>query len=127
MATASTKKSRASKRVARRAAETTMPASMEFLIFEDNGGAYRWRIVAGERETLAQSGGFASYEDAEHAARHVRDGAASARFEPRAVEAVPVDLIARRDASNDNSDAERWLDEGGSFSSEAVTKWAEPQ
>ncbi len=96
---------------------------MEFLIFQDNGGAYHWTIVAGDGESLGQSGSFASYEDAEQAAQHVRDAAASARFERRASEATPVDLIARRDATSDDADAERWLDEGGSFSSEAVTRW----
>ena len=89
------KKSRAARQLARLEADANVPASMEFLIFEDNGGAYHWRVVAGDGETLAQSGGFASYEGAERAARHVREGAASARFEPRAVNAVPVDLIAR--------------------------------
>ena len=72
---------------------------------------------------LWESGSFASYDLAEHAAHHVRDGAAMARFDTRAVEAQPVDLVARRDASNDDSDAERWLDEGSSFNSDAVAKW----
>jgi uncharacterized protein YegP (UPF0339 family) len=131
MATA-TKKPRASRRIERRAAETNVPPAMEFLIFKDNGGSYRWRICARDGATLARSGDFASYEDAEGAAQRVRDGAASARLERRATEALPVDLTARRDAarrdaSSDDSDAERWLDEGGSFSSEAVTKWPVPQ
>ncbi len=130
MATA-TKKPRASRQLKRRTAETNVPA-MEFLIFKDNGGAYRWRVCAGDGATLAKSGDFASYEDAEQAAQQVRHGAASARLERRAVDALPVDLTARRDASRrgasgDDSDAERWLDEGGSFSSEAVTKWPVPR
>jgi uncharacterized protein YegP (UPF0339 family) len=100
---------------------------MEFVVVEDNTGAYHWRLRAGDDATLAQSDRFASYDDAEQAARLVRAGAASARFEARAVEVVPIDLIARRDAPNDNSDAERWLDETGSFSNEAVTKWPEPR
>jgi hypothetical protein len=35
----------------------------------------------------------------------------------------PVDLAARRETSlvRDELDAERWLDEGGSFSSDTVT------
>jgi hypothetical protein len=41
MATA-TKKSRAAKQLARRPANVRVPESMEFLIFEDNGGAYHW-------------------------------------------------------------------------------------
>jgi uncharacterized protein YegP (UPF0339 family) len=74
-------------------------ASMEFLIFADNRGRYRWRIVAGDGGTLAQSVSFASYVDAERAAGHVRDGVGSASFEPRAVAEGPVDLVARRAAA----------------------------
>ena len=55
---------------------------MEFLIFEDNGGDYHWKNGGGNGGTLAQSVSFASYEDAEQAARRVRDGASPARFEP---------------------------------------------
>ena len=121
MATA-TKKARAAGQLARRARDV-QSASMEFLVFQDNGGAYYWTIVAGDGATLARSGSFASYDHAEQAARRVRDGAAAARVEARAGQARPVDLIARRHASSDDSDAERWLDEGGSFSSEAVARW----
>jgi uncharacterized protein YegP (UPF0339 family) len=121
------KKSRAARQLARRAADATVPAPMEFLIFEDNGGAYHWSLRAGDGAILAQSRGFASYDDAEHAAQRVRGGAVSARFESRAGETVPIDLAARRGASSGDSDAERWLDEGGSFASEAVTKWPAPR
>ena len=113
MATA-TKQSRAARQLTGLALDARVPASMEFLIFEDNGGSYHWTIVAGDGATLVRSGSFASYEDAERAAQHVRDGAR------------PVDLIARRDATGDAADAERWLDEGGSFSSEAVAEWPAP-
>ena len=85
----------------RRAREVRAPESMEFLIFEDNGGDYHWTIVAADGATLARSGSFASYDDAERAAQHVRDGAASARFERRVTGAPPVDLTARRDATRD--------------------------
>ena len=122
MATA-IEKSRAAGRLPRRAREVRVPASMEFLIFEDNGGDYHWTIVAGDGAILARSGGFASYDDAEKAAKRVRDGAVSARFERPS----PVDLGARRDARSDASDAERWLDEGGSFGSERVAKWPAPR
>jgi uncharacterized protein YegP (UPF0339 family) len=100
---------------------------MEFLIYEDNGGSYHWRIVAGDGAALAGSGGFACYDDAEQAAQRIRDGAASALYEPRAVGTRTVDRIARLDVPSDDSDAERWLDEGGSFSSEAVAKWTAPR
>jgi uncharacterized protein YegP (UPF0339 family) len=116
------KKSRAARQLARRPADTKVPAPMEFLIFEDNGGSYHWRLATGDGAVLAQSGGFASYDDAEQAAQLVRSGAVSARFAFRPAESLPVDLAARRDASGDNADAERWLDEGGSFSREPATK-----
>ena len=114
------KKSRAARQLARPARDVRVPESMEFLIFEDNGGAYRWRIVARDGATLAQSESLASYDSAEQAAQRVRDGAASARLDRRVGETGPVDLVARRDRPSDELDAERWLDEGGSFSSEAV-------
>jgi hypothetical protein len=97
-------------------------APLEFLVFEDNGGGYHWAIVGGTGESLAQSGSFGSYEEAAHAGRYARDGAEWARFDCRAAEDRVVDVRARR-AARDDLDAERWLDEGGSFSSEAVTAW----
>ena len=119
MATA-TNKSRVAGRLPRRAREERVSEPMEFLVFEDNGGEYHWTIVAADGATLVRSGGFACYEDAERAARQILDSAASARFEHRAASAPPVDLSARRAATTDDADAERWLDEGGSLSSEAV-------
>jgi uncharacterized protein YegP (UPF0339 family) len=114
-----------------RAAGSTLPepASMKFLVFEDNGGGYHWMILAGSGETLVRSASFATYEDAEQAARVVHAGAASASFEHLAGDAPPVDLAARRKTAvvRDDLDAERWLDEGGSFSSEAVTRWPAPR
>ena len=122
MATA-TRKSRAVDELVRRVADVRRSASMEFLIVQDDGAAYRWTIVDGDGATLAQSASFASYHDAEQAALRVRDGAASARFDHRAVGAHLAEGIALRDLPSDDSDAERWLDEGGSFSSEAVASW----
>jgi uncharacterized protein YegP (UPF0339 family) len=78
---------------------TSEPTSMTLLIFEDNAGRYRWTIVARSGETLVQSASFASYEAASQAARVVHAG---------------WDRAA--------ADAERWLDEGGSLSSEDVTR-----
>jgi hypothetical protein len=77
-------------------------------------------IVGVDGATLVGSAGFASYDVAERAALVVREGAHAARFERRAADDLRVYLVARRDAApEDDSDAE--LDEGGSFSSEAVT------
>lgn len=95
---------------------------MEFLIFEDNSGAYRLKIVAGDGTTLAQAEGFASRDRAEQAAQRVGEGAGSARLDHRAHEVRPLDLTGGRDGSGDQLDAEHWLDEGGSFSSEAVAR-----
>jgi uncharacterized protein YegP (UPF0339 family) len=110
MATAN-KKSRASKQLTRPPVHAHAPAPMEFLIVEDNGGSYHWRMLAGDGSTLGQSGNFASYEAAEQAAQQIRDGAASASFRHRESGKGSVDLAARRAAANDDSDAERWLDE----------------
>jgi uncharacterized protein YegP (UPF0339 family) len=126
MATAS-KKSRASRQLARPPVHMHGPAPMEFVIFEDNGGSYRWRIMAGDGSTLGQSGDFDSYDAAEQAARQICNGATSARFQRRESDTGSVDLAARRAASDGDSDAERWLDEGGSFSSEAVAQWPAPR
>jgi len=97
---------------------------MKFRLFEDNGGGHHWTIVAGSGDTLVQSASFPSYEEAEQAARIVHGGASSASFEDRSPDTPPVDLPTPRNAATprDALDAERWLDEGGSFISEAVTR-----
>lgn len=97
---------------------------MRFVVFEDNGGDYHWTIVADGGETLAQSARFGSNEEAKRAARIVYHSASSASFEDRSGRTPRIDLPARRDAATarDRLDAERWLDEGGSFNSEAVTR-----
>ncbi len=66
--------------------EVSESVSLEFLVHQDNGGDYHWEIVGGSGESLAQSGSFASHDDAERAARCVYDGAGSARFEPHVAE-----------------------------------------
>ncbi len=121
------KQSRASRQLARSPAHVHMAAPIEFVVFEDNGGRYHWMILAGDGATLAQSVDFASYDDAEQAAQEILDGAASARFARRGSDKGPVDLAARRDRPDNDSDAERWLDEGGSFSSEAAAQWPVPR
>ena len=81
-----TKKVQAARRVARDARHLPESALLEFLVHQDNDGDYHWGIVGERGESLAQSGSFTSYDDAERAARCVHEGADSARFEPRAVE-----------------------------------------
>jgi uncharacterized protein YegP (UPF0339 family) len=94
---------------------------MQFLVFEDNGGGYIWTIVAEDGKRLAQSGSFASHDDAVTAARVVRDGAGSAGLDGFD-EDRPVDLAARRQSASarDGLDPERWLDEGGKPNSRAA-------
>jgi uncharacterized protein YegP (UPF0339 family) len=118
------KKSRAAGQLARSARGGRVPEPMEFLIFEDNGGAYHWRIVAADGGTLAESAAFASYDRAEQAAKRVRAGAASARCirRGRGVGAA-ADLDTRRDRPRDDLNAERRLDQGGSFTREAAARW----
>jgi hypothetical protein len=72
MATA-TQKERTARQVARRAKAAS--AAVTFLVVEDNGGDYRWMIVDGHGESLAQSGTFATYDAANNAASVVRDAA----------------------------------------------------
>jgi uncharacterized protein YegP (UPF0339 family) len=68
-----TKKSRALTQLAQPPARVHGLAAMEFLIFEDNGGSYHWRILADDDVTLGQSGDFASYDEAERAAQQIRE------------------------------------------------------
>jgi uncharacterized protein YegP (UPF0339 family) len=112
-------------RKARAAPSAVSESALTFVVYEDNSGGYRWTIVAGGDESLLQSTRYGSYEQAKQAARIVHRGASQAPFEERTGDSPPVDLIAHRDAATarDALDAERWLDEGGSFSREAVTKW----
>jgi uncharacterized protein YegP (UPF0339 family) len=119
MATA-TKTSATPEQFARGARDTSAAEPLEFVIFEDNRGDFHWRIDAGDGATLAQSNSYASSEDAGRDMQRVRVGAASARFERGPGKVRPLDLAARREAGIDDSDAARWLDEGGS-SSEAAT------
>jgi uncharacterized protein YegP (UPF0339 family) len=131
--TAQPTKAGTAKRNARATARAlSKPASMTFLVFEDNCGRYHWTIVSAGGESLVESASFASYEDAKQAARVVHAGAASASFEHLAGATgatAAVELVARRPsgAVRGDPDAERWLDEGGSFSSEAVTRWQAPR
>jgi uncharacterized protein YegP (UPF0339 family) len=123
MATAPTK-ARTSRRASR--GELVAPESepMQFLIVEDNGGDYHWTLLDRNGNSLARSASFASYQDAENAARVVLAGAGSARLERRMDSDSAVDIVDRRDepAARDDTDAERWLDEGGSFSNKAARR-----
>ena len=121
MATA-TQKSRATRQAQRRAAVVAESAAITFLVFEDNGGSYHWTLLGNDGESLAHSRPYATHEEAAHAARVVRDRSGTARLETGRAH-LPTDLVARRSAAaaRDDSD-ERWLDEGGSFSSQPVTQ-----
>lgn len=116
-----------------RAAASTQSESvpLTFRVFKDNAGAYHWAIIDTGGETLSHSAGYVSHEEAERAARIVHRHASRASFEgapfdERSGETAPIDLPAHRRAAQarDARDAERWLDEGGSFSSQAVSSQA---
>jgi hypothetical protein len=107
------------------AAAVSEPASMKFLTFEENYGAFHWAIVAASGDRLVQSVNYGSYEEARLAAGVVRPGAGAAPFEDRANDSPPIELAARRGTATmrDDLDAERWLDERGSVNSDVVTRW----
>ena len=53
--------------------------SMKFVIYTDSSGKYRWRLVAGNGQTVASSGeSFDSRANARRAAENVQSRAASA-------------------------------------------------
>jgi len=76
-----------------RAARSPAPAeaaSLEFLIYRDNGGDYHWEIVDSSGDSLVHSRSFASEHDAEGAARYVYQGARSAHFELQVAKERPT-------------------------------------
>lgn len=115
MATAA-KESRGARQASRRARDQHEKGSMAFLIVEDNGGEYRWMIVAGD-ETLVYSGSLALYEGAEQAPRRVRHHAVSALLDHCPGEAP----AAGRDRPSHESEGERRLG-GGLLTSEATAR-----
>ena len=123
MATA-TQKSRATPQAQGRAALVAKSAALTFLVFEDNGGSYHWTLLGTDGESHAHSRPYATHEEAADAARVVRDRSGTARLKTGRAPDLPTDLVARRSAARarDDSDAERWLDEGGSSSSKPVTQ-----
>ena len=64
--------------------------SLEFSIFQDDGGSHRWRLVSSDGSVLARSSSFASQADAQRGAQHVIDNAHSARSAPARDEDRPV-------------------------------------
>jgi uncharacterized protein len=54
-------------------------ANAKFVIYEDKGDEYRWRLVSSNGQTTASSGeSFSSHQAAKHAAEHVKEHAATA-------------------------------------------------
>jgi uncharacterized protein YegP (UPF0339 family) len=55
---------------------------MRFVIYADSGSKYRWRLVAGNGQTVASSGeSFDSRSNARRAAENVKSNAGSATIE----------------------------------------------
>ena len=68
----------------RAAVSASESVPVECVIVEDNSGEYHWTLLDRDGNSLARSPSFASYEQAEDAARVVLAGAASARLDRRA-------------------------------------------
>lgn len=81
MATA-TKKVHVGTSPARAVRAVSEASSLEFLVYQANGGDYHWEIVDSSGESLVHSGSFTSQDDAERAVLYVYEGARSARFKP---------------------------------------------
>jgi uncharacterized protein YegP (UPF0339 family) len=69
--------------------------TMEFLIVEDNAGHYHWTLLDHNGNSLARSPSFASYQDAEDAARVVLAGSGSARLDRRAATDSSLDIPSK--------------------------------
>jgi uncharacterized protein YegP (UPF0339 family) len=55
---------------------------MKFVIYKDSGSNWRWRLVAGNGQTVASSGeSFDSHGNAKRAAENVKSNAGSATIE----------------------------------------------
>jgi uncharacterized protein YegP (UPF0339 family) len=80
MATA-TKQARTRTPASRDALVTPESGPIRFLIFEDNAGDYYWTLLDRNGRSLGRSPTYASYQDAENAARVVLAGAGSARLD----------------------------------------------
>jgi hypothetical protein len=82
MATA-TQKQPVARQVGRETVSEPGPGAISFVVFEDNGGDYRWTMVDGDGMHLARSRAFATYDAADTSAGAVRDTAGAGRVEPR--------------------------------------------
>jgi uncharacterized protein YegP (UPF0339 family) len=87
-----------------RPADANVPASTGFLVFEENGGAFHWAIVAASGDHLVQSATFGSYVEAKQAARVVRSGAVSAPFENREADPARLELAVSREMATVTGD-----------------------
>ena len=100
----------------------SVPASMKFLAFEENGGAFHWAIVATGSDRLVKSASSASCEEAKHPAGTVPSRSGAAPFEERAADTLRLELATRPEAATVGHDLDA-LDERGSFNSGVVTRW----
>ncbi|MGA8355414.1 MAG: DUF1508 domain-containing protein [Solirubrobacteraceae bacterium] len=73
-------------RKAHATAGVSEPASLAFRTYRDNGEHYHWEIIDSDGAVIAQSGNFASQDDAERAAREVHERARCAPFESQVAE-----------------------------------------
>ena len=77
----------------------------EFELYEDSGGEWRWRLVAGNGEIIAGSGeGYASKYGARNAARSIKEKAPSAPLVILSDDGVSDDGEADEQQDTENSE-----------------------
>ncbi len=96
----------------------SQPATMEFLIFEANGDDDQRTLLDRSGNSVARSASVAAHHGTANAARVALTRPGSAQRGRRTHSDGAVDHVARPDdtLARDATDAERWLDEGGSVS-----------
>lgn len=89
-------------------ASESEPAPIRFVVYEDNGGSFRWSIVDVDGASLAESAPFTSNEEARQAARiGLGAVATSPSDDPAPATPAPVDLAERRTAAAGRVDPTR--------------------
>ena len=99
---------------------------MAFLILEDNGGSYHWKILAGDGAILGQSGDFASYDAANEP--HSRSATVPPRRVSTPARVGPAQSIWPHVALHPTTTptpSAGWTKAG--LSSEAVSQWPAPR
>ncbi len=63
---------------------TAIAAELQFVLYKDNGGKFRWRLVSANGKTIATPGqGYASKQSCLNSIDVIRQGAAGATLDDR--------------------------------------------